>query len=35
VAAQYEQGLIIDRDLGWVELFTVLAIALILAYSAG
>ena len=29
VAAQYEQGLIIDRDLGWVELFTVLAIALI------
>jgi len=31
VAAQYEQGLIIDRDLGWVELFTVLAIALIVA----
>jgi RND superfamily putative drug exporter len=29
VAAQYEQGQIIDRDLGWVELFTVLAIALI------
>jgi RND superfamily putative drug exporter len=29
VAAQYEQGLIIDRDLGWVELFTLLAIALI------
>ncbi|HEX3959428.1 MAG TPA: MMPL family transporter [Trebonia sp.] len=29
VAAQYDQGLIIDRDLGWVELFTVLAIALI------
>ena len=29
VAAQYEQGLIIDRDLGWVEVFTVLAIALI------
>jgi putative drug exporter of the RND superfamily len=29
VAAQYEQGLIIDRDLPWVELFTVLAIALI------
>ena len=29
VAAQYEQGLIIDSDLGWVELFTVLAIALI------
>ena len=29
VAAQYEQGLIIDRDLAWVELFTVLAIALI------
>jgi len=29
VAAEYEQGLIIDRDLGWVELFTVLAIALI------
>jgi RND superfamily putative drug exporter len=29
VAAQYEQGLIIGRDLGWVELFTVLAIALI------
>jgi putative drug exporter of the RND superfamily len=29
VAAQYEQGLIINRDLGWVELFTVLAIALI------
>jgi putative drug exporter of the RND superfamily len=29
VAAQYEQGLIISRDLGWVELFTVLAIALI------
>jgi RND superfamily putative drug exporter len=29
VAAQYEQGLIIDRDLVWVELFTLLAIALI------
>ena len=29
VAAQYEQGLIINRDLTWVELFTVLAIALI------
>jgi RND superfamily putative drug exporter len=29
VAAQYEQGLIINRDLVWVELFTVLAIALI------
>ena len=29
VAAQYEQGQIIDRDLPWVELFTVLAIALI------
>jgi putative drug exporter of the RND superfamily len=29
VAAQYEQSLIIERDLGWVELFTVLAIALI------
>ena len=29
VAAQYEQGLIIDRDLGRVELFTLLAIALI------
>jgi RND superfamily putative drug exporter len=29
VTAQYEQGLIIGRDLGWVELFTVLAIALI------
>jgi putative drug exporter of the RND superfamily len=29
VAAQYEQGLIISRDLGWVEFFTVLAIALI------
>lgn len=29
VAAQYEQGQIIDRDLEWVELFTVLAIALI------
>lgn len=29
VAAQYEQSQIIDRDLGWVELFTVLAIALI------
>ena len=29
VAAQYEQGLIIDRDLAWVELFTVLAIAVI------
>ena len=29
VAAEYEQGVIIDRDLGWVELFTVLAIALI------
>ncbi|MGD0703038.1 MAG: MMPL family transporter [Trebonia sp.] len=29
VAAQYEQGLIIERDLGWVELFTLLAIALI------
>jgi RND superfamily putative drug exporter len=29
VAAQYEQGNIIDRDLGWVELFTVLAIAAI------
>jgi RND superfamily putative drug exporter len=29
VAAQYEQGLIINRDLAWVELFTVLAIALI------
>jgi RND superfamily putative drug exporter len=29
VAAQYEQGLIIDRDLGWVEAFTLLAIALI------
>jgi RND superfamily putative drug exporter len=29
VAAQYEQGLIINRDLAWVELFTVLAIAVI------
>ena len=29
VAAQYEQGLIINRDLPWVELFTLLAIALI------
>ena len=29
VAAQYQQGQIINRDLGWVELFTVLAIALI------
>jgi putative drug exporter of the RND superfamily len=29
VAAEYEQGLIIERDLGWVELCTVLAIALI------
>jgi len=29
VAAEYEQGLIIGRDLGWVELFTVLALALI------
>ena len=29
VAAQYEQGLIIDHDLIWVELLTVLAIALI------
>jgi putative drug exporter of the RND superfamily len=29
VAAQYEQGLIINRDLVWVELFTLLAIALI------
>jgi RND superfamily putative drug exporter len=29
VAAEYVQGLIIGRDLGWVELFTVLAIALI------
>jgi RND superfamily putative drug exporter len=29
VAAEYEQGVIIGRDLGWVELFTVLAIALI------
>jgi len=29
VAAQYEQGLIINRDLAWVELCTVLAIALI------
>ena len=29
VAAQYEQGQIINRNLGWVELFTVLAIALI------
>jgi RND superfamily putative drug exporter len=29
VAAQYEQGLIISGDLGWVELFTLLAIALI------
>ena len=29
VAAQYEQGLIINRDLDWVELFTVLAIAVI------
>jgi putative drug exporter of the RND superfamily len=29
VAAQYEQGQIINRDLGLVELFTVLAIALI------
>jgi RND superfamily putative drug exporter len=29
VAAQYEQGLIINRDLEWVELFTVLAIAVI------
>ena len=32
VAAQYEQGLIIERDLGWVELFTVLAIALIVGF---
>ena len=29
LAAQYEQGQIINRDLGWVELCTVLAIALI------
>jgi putative drug exporter of the RND superfamily len=29
IAAQYEQGLIINRDLAWVELCTVLAIALI------
>jgi RND superfamily putative drug exporter len=29
VAAEYEQGVIIGRDLAWVELFTVLAIALI------
>ena len=29
VGPQYEQGQIINRDLGWVELFTVLAIALI------
>ena len=29
IAAQYEQGLIINRDLDWVELFTVLAIAVI------
>ncbi len=29
VAAQYEQGLIINRDLLWVELFTLLAIAVI------
>jgi putative drug exporter of the RND superfamily len=29
VAAEYEQDLIITGDLGWVELFTVLAIALI------
>jgi len=29
VAAEYEQTLIINADLGWVELFTVLAIALI------
>jgi putative drug exporter of the RND superfamily len=32
VAAQYEQELIISRDLGWVELFTVLAIALIVGF---
>ena len=32
VAAQYEQGLIIGRYLGWVELFTVLAIALIVGF---
>ncbi len=31
VAAQYEQGLIIDHDLVWVELLTVLAIALIVS----
>jgi RND superfamily putative drug exporter len=30
VAAQYEQGLIIDRDLVWVEVCTVAAIALII-----
>ena len=29
VAAEYEQDLIITGDLGWVELFTVLAIAVI------
>jgi RND superfamily putative drug exporter len=32
VAAQYEQGLIISRDLTWVELLTVLAIALIVGF---
>ena len=31
VPARYAQGLIITRDLGWVELFTVLAIAVIVA----
>jgi RND superfamily putative drug exporter len=35
VAAQYEQGLIIDRDLVWVELSTLLAIALIVAIRFG
>ena len=35
VAAQYEQGLIIDRDLDWVELFTVLAIAVIVGVRPG
>ena len=32
LAAQYEQGQIIDSDLPWVELFTVLAIALIVGF---
>jgi len=32
LAAQYEQGQIINSDLPWVELFTVLAIALIVGF---